>query len=45
MMFSESANLVLRRRYLLNDEATHPAESPDDMFRRVAAKATPESIL
>jgi ribonucleotide reductase alpha subunit len=33
MMFSESAHLVLRRRYLLKDEAGNPAESPDGVLR------------
>ena len=37
MIFSESTQLVLRRRYLLKDEAGNPAESPDAMFRRVAS--------
>jgi ribonucleoside-diphosphate reductase alpha chain len=36
MIFSESTQLVLRRRYLLKDEAGNPTESPDAMFRRVA---------
>ncbi|OGU07971.1 MAG: ribonucleoside-diphosphate reductase, adenosylcobalamin-dependent [Gemmatimonadetes bacterium RBG_16_66_8] len=33
---SENALTVLRRRYLVKDEAGHPAETPEDLFWRVA---------
>ncbi len=33
---SANAATVLERRYLLKDRAGHPAEGPDEMFRRVA---------
>jgi len=34
---SENARLVLVKRYLKKDETGQPIESPEDMFRRVAA--------
>ncbi|MEF3167920.1 MAG: vitamin B12-dependent ribonucleotide reductase [Deltaproteobacteria bacterium] len=33
---SNNALVVLARRYLKKDEENHPAETPEDMFRRVA---------
>ena len=37
MDLTENARLVLARRYLKKDERGEPTESPEDMFRRVAA--------
>ncbi len=36
MQLDDNALLVLRRRYLIKDEAGNPVETPDDLFRRVA---------
>lgn len=37
MQLSENAEKVLRKRYLIRDDAGTITETPDDMFRRVAA--------
>jgi len=37
MDLTENARVVLARRYLKKDERGEPTESPEDMFRRVAA--------
>jgi ribonucleoside-diphosphate reductase alpha chain len=37
MELDENALLVLKRRYLVRDQAGSPVETPDGMFRRVAA--------
>ena len=37
MDLSDNARLVLARRYLKKDDRGDPVESPEDMFRRVAA--------
>ena len=36
LQLNENALTVLRRRYLVKDEAGRPAESPEDLFWRVA---------
>ncbi|HXY68131.1 MAG TPA: ribonucleotide reductase N-terminal alpha domain-containing protein, partial [Gemmatimonadales bacterium] len=36
LQLSANALTVLERRYLVKNEAGHPAESPDELFRRVA---------
>ncbi len=37
MELDENALLVLRKRYLIKDEAGNPVETPDQLFRRVAS--------
>ncbi len=37
MELDENALLVLRKRYLMKDEAGNPVETPEQLFRRVAA--------
>ena len=37
MELDENALLVLRKRYLVKDEAGNPIETPSDLFRRVAS--------
>ncbi len=37
MELDENALLVLRKRYLIKDEAGNPVETPDALFRRVAS--------
>ena len=37
MELDENALLVLRKRYLIKDEAGRPVETPDRLFRRVAS--------
>ena len=45
MQLADNALLVLRKRYLIKDEAGNPVETPDEMFRRVAsAVAAAEEI-
>ncbi len=36
LALSDNARLVLARRYLAKDDAGHPVETPEELFRRVA---------
>jgi len=42
---SENAHRVLEKRYLLKDEESRPAETPEQMFRRVARNISRAELL
>jgi len=45
MILTENARLVLAKRYLKKDNRGEPLESPEDMFRRVAANVAQAELV
>jgi ribonucleoside-diphosphate reductase alpha chain len=45
LALSDNARLVLTRRYLAKDDAGQPAETPEELFRRVALNIAQAEVL